>query len=326
MNKIFTRHDFNVSVVNAVFKGLRCALPLLLALVPLFGCGGQTDRTDAAQSSSPLLLPSLPHVIPYGPNLLQFGVLRVPHGAGPHPVAVVIHGGCWSNTVTLHFNELQSAALTAAGVATWNIEFRRTADPGGGYPNTMLDVGMAVDKLRDLAGPYRLDLARVVTLGHSSGGQLGVWVAARPNLAADDPLRGPNPLPISAVVPLAGVLDLERYYAPFLKLEAPESSLCGLFLGPFMGGSPTEVPQRYAQASPIRLLPIGTRQVLIYGTADNIVPIEQGLRYKEAADEFNEDVVLKQVAGAGHFDLVLPVSPYWPTVQALILKAIHDED
>jgi acetyl esterase/lipase len=112
--------------------------------------------------------------IAYGSDPLQVGDLRLPAGVGPYPVAVVIHGGCWSNFFGLDLMDDMSDALTAAGVATWNIEYRRIGDPGGGFPNTLIDVGMAVDKVRDLAPMYHLDLSRVITVGHSAGGHLGL--------------------------------------------------------------------------------------------------------------------------------------------------------
>ena len=141
----------------------------------------------------------------YGPQLLQFGELRVPDGDGPHPVAVVIHGGCWLAEYDLGYMSALADGLTRDGVATWSIEYRRVGDDGGGWPGTFLDVAAAADSLVYLARDYDLDLDRVVAVGHSAGGHLALWLAARHRLQSDDPLRGRSPLRLSGVVALAGI-------------------------------------------------------------------------------------------------------------------------
>jgi acetyl esterase/lipase len=227
---------------------------------------------------------------------------------------VSIHGGCWTSFIGLDFNDALSDALTDAGLATWNIEYRRTQDPGGGYPNTLTDVGMAVDKLRDLAPIYNLDLDRVTTVGHSAGGHLGVWVGARHLLPVGHPLRGPDPLPLHASAPLAGIMNLAEYL---------NINVCGEFVDDFMGGTPEEVPERYALASPSELLPIGLDTVLIQGTIDDIVPPELAENYRhDAKDAGDHRVKLKKIHGADHFDMVTPTSPEWPKIEKAILKAV----
>jgi acetyl esterase/lipase len=152
--------------------GLSLALSVL-SISGNLGGHGRLVPSAAAQGATTTIR------IAYGPDPLHFGDLRIPSGSGPHPVAVVIHGGCWTNLVGLDFNNAMSDALTEVGIATWNIEYRRTQDLDGGYPNTLTDVGMAVDKLRDLAPIHHLNLDRVITVGHSAGAHLGVWVGAR---------------------------------------------------------------------------------------------------------------------------------------------------
>ena len=100
----------------------------------------------------------------YGSDPLQFGELRLPPGAGPHAVAIVIHGGFWRAAYDLEHITTVCEALTRAGVATWNLEYRRIGNPGGGWPGTLLDVAQGADHLRNLAGENRLDLARVAAV------------------------------------------------------------------------------------------------------------------------------------------------------------------
>ena len=133
------------------------------------------DRRPSSSCARPTStrLPSKPADarIAYGADSLQFGELRLPNGKGPFPVAIVIHGGCWVHGYAAANNAAPIAdALRDAGVATWNIEYRRRDNPGGGWPGTFLDVASAADSLRSIATRYPLDLSRVIAIGHSAGG------------------------------------------------------------------------------------------------------------------------------------------------------------
>ena len=155
------------------------ALLMLLNSLGLGTAAAQLSQQDVARLS----VPPADHRIAYGPDAMQFGDLRLPKGSGPHPLAIIVHGGCWLAA----FADLQlmaplSDALTRAGIATWNIEFRSVDSRGGGWPNTLLDVASAVDHSRELAAQHPLDLKRVVVIGHSAGGHLAQWAAARHRL------------------------------------------------------------------------------------------------------------------------------------------------
>ncbi|HEX7316481.1 MAG TPA: alpha/beta hydrolase [Pyrinomonadaceae bacterium] len=255
-------------------------------------------------------LPASPadYRIAYGDETLQFGDLRLPPGKGPHPVVIVIHGGCWYSEYDLKHVAAFSAALTrTAGVATWSLEYRRVGDTGGGWPGTFQDVARGADYLRVLARTYPLDLRRVVVVGHSAGGQLALWLAARQRLPRDSPLYSTDPLPLLGVVSLAGITDLRGY-----------GSGCGGAVTKLLGGSPDEVPLRYRQASPIELLPLRVKQRLIHGLLDTIVPPEQSRDYEVAARRAGNDVKLVTVGEAGHFDLVAPQASAWPAVREAI--------
>ncbi len=253
--------------------------------------------------------------LPYGPDPLHFGDLRLPSGPGPHPVVILVHGGFWRARFDLEYMGHAAAALSAAGTATWNVEYRRLGNDGGGWPGTLLDVARAADRLRTLAPQYGLDLARTIALGHSAGGHLALWLAARRRIPAGDPLHAPDPLPLSAVVPLAGVSDLRHAW---------ELGLSQNVVRDFLGGSPAEVPTRYATASPAELLPLGVPQVLIHGTADEPVPYAISTRYRDRAAALGDDVRLVTVRGAGHFEIVDPTAPEWGVVrdaaQSLVVK------
>ncbi|SEC25197.1 Acetyl esterase/lipase [Terriglobus roseus] len=249
----------------------------------------------------------------YGPNADQFGELRVPSNTGPHPVAILIHGGCWrADYSTLRDLAPMADALKAKGIATWNIEYRRLSQSGGGWPGTYLDVGKGADYLRIIAERHRLDLSRVILVGHSAGGHLAMWAASRSRLAAGSPLHVNDPLPIRGVVNLAGTADMEAFI-PFEQDACAESVVEEL-----LGGKPFEVPEHYEQASAIRRLPIGVSQILFWGRKDQVVPMSLGERYINAAKDAGDSVRLIAFPTVGHFEIASPFSVTWPTIESEI--------
>ena len=221
------------------------------------------------------------HHISYGEDALQFGELRLPETSGPHPVIVFFHGGCWLNQFSLDHVTAMSRALANQGYAVWTPEYRRVGDAGGGWPGTFEDIVRSSGVLSELAPEHSLDLNRVVMMGHSAGGHLALWLAAQNRLA----LRG--------VVSLAGICDLKAYE----RL----GNDCAASLPGLLGGTSREVPERWAKANPIELLPIGIPVGLIHGERDTIVPLSQSESFAAAAG-----CELHAVRGGGHFDMVSP--------------------
>ncbi|MRW90059.1 prolyl oligopeptidase family serine peptidase [Duganella sp. FT80W] len=247
----------------------------------------------------------------YGNASSQFAELRVPGGSGVYPVVVGIHGGWWRAGYGLETHSHLCHALTEAGYASWNIEYRRLGEPGCTWMETLEDVGSAIDYLARIADDYALDLSRVVTLGFSAGGQLAMWAAARPNLPRAHPLRTPAPLPIKAGVSLAGALDLAR---------CAELGLSNNVVQEFLGGDVATVPHHYAYSSPIELLPLAIPQVLIHGTADSSVPHEISERYAAAASASRDSCELILLPTTGHFELIDPRSDAWDVVHRTVDK------
>jgi acetyl esterase/lipase len=206
----------------------------------------------------------------YGPEPLQFGDLRVPARDGAFPLAVVIHGGYWQSTYNLTHTGDMCIALAAAGIATWNLEYRSVGVPGGQWPAAGEDVDLALSRLGQL--PFEHD-GRTVLVGHSAGGQLALWAAKRSGLA------------VVALAPVSDVRDAA-------ERRGPESAPAR-----FM------TPEHYANGSPFELLPLGVPQIVIHGTADDSVPFEMSERYSEAASGEAELVTLH---GVGHFELIDP--------------------
>lgn len=282
---------------------------VLFTLILLLILGARAGRAQELtfHDVEKLPVPVAGQRIAYGSDPLQFGELRLPEGKGPHPVAVIIHGGCWYSEYDLKYVGSFAAALTREGFATWTLEYRRTGNPGGGWPGTFEDVARGTDYLRVLGRTHSLNLKRVVAVGHSAGGQLALWLAARRRLPKNSALYAPRPLGLRGVVSLAGITDMKTF-----------RPRCGDAVTKLFGGSPEEFPERYEQTSPIELLPLGVRQWLIQGGRDRIVPLEQSTRYKAAAEAKGDSVKLTLLADAGHFELIAPLSSAWPAVREAV--------
>ncbi len=242
----------------------------------------------------------------------QFGDLRLPAGSGPFPVVVVVHGGWWRSAYGLTYAGHLCEALTRDGFATWNIEYRRIGDPGGGYPATLHDVTAALGALHGLAREHPLDLARVVVTGHSAGGHIAAWLAAKPAHRELD-CFGP-PFPLVGAVPVAGVLDLVHASAMRVADGA------GIPVHDFLGGTPSEVPDHYGFASPTAWLPTGIPVVAVHGTADENVPLELSRRYVRRAQAAGDPAKLIVLDGIDHFE------PFDPATKAgaVVWDAIHE--
>jgi acetyl esterase/lipase len=260
---------------------------------------------------------AVPERFAYGPGPSQFGELWLPETAGAVPIVVMVHGGCWQSSYGLDLMHALSADLRGAGVAVWNIEYRRLGETGGGYPGTFADIAQAVDALRGLATKHPLNLAKVVAVGHSAGGHLALWAAARPRLPPASPLAARDPLPLAGVVTLAGINDLAAY--------AENGPACGgaSTINRLIDASGRPAGQAYADTSPRALLPLGVPQVIASGSRDGIVPADFGRTYAAAAKAAGDRADVVEIAGADHFALIDPGSAAWKTLRRRLLDLLR---
>ncbi|HVF39162.1 MAG TPA: alpha/beta hydrolase [Gemmatimonadaceae bacterium] len=264
-------------------------------------------------------LPSRPpdHRASYGDDSSQYGELRIPATSGPHPVAVLIHGGCFKAAYANNRDLAPMAdALKERGIATWNIEYRRLGHAGGGWPGTYLDVGRAVDHLRKLAGSYALDLSRVVIVGHSAGGHLAMWAAARAQVPRNSSLFVADPLRVRGVVNLAGPVDLTANISGYERL-CRDTVITTL-----MGGTPSTAPERYHHASPIKLLPLRIPQVIVVGEHEDFVPRSAVDTYARVAAQAGDSLRVIVIPRVGHFEIASPRASPWPRVESAIMALL----
>lgn len=227
--------------------------------------------------------------------------LWLPEGAGPFPVVVMVHGGCWQKSIAdMTLMNWMADGLRNKGWAVWNIEYRGVDEAGGGYPGTFLDVGAAVDVLAQRAGEYNLDLSRVTGLGHSAGGHLILWAAARSRLPDNSPLRVTDPLKFQGVVVSGGLADLEA------SRPVTQPGCLDAIYDALVGQPSAERPDPLEDTSPARLFPLGIPFVSVNGAEDRIAPPMLGEALTVRAEAEGDQTALIVVPDTGHVELVTP--------------------
>ncbi len=295
---------------------------LLLGAVFLVAAQSPQALSEDRKFLSPLDVNALPSAeadrrYPYGPEPSQFADLRIPKGAGPFPVVIVIHGGCWrARFATVQNSAALADALRDEGYATWNIDHRNIDQIGGGWPGTFQDVAKAVDNLRVAAQDYSLDLGRVIALGHWTGGHLALWAAGRSRLPEGSVLSSASPLALRGAVAFGGIGDLDIARGHLDKICR------GDVIDQLMGGSPAAVGANYALGSPVELLPLGVPQVLINGTEDIAVPLEFAHAYAKLATEKGDTASVVVVEGAGHHEYMAPGYMTWPHIKKVVRQLL----
>ena len=246
----------------------------------------------------------------YGSDESQYGELYLPTGARRPGAVIVIHGGFWKACYGADLGAPLAADLAARGWAAWNLEYRRVGN-GGGWPNTLADVAAGIDLLADLGSAdgssIELDLHRVVAIGHSAGGHLATWAAARPGLPEGAVGAAPR-VRLTGAISQAGVLDLVQGAADDLGTGAVPRLL---------GGHPDEAPEPYQLASPLHRLPLGVPVRCLHARDDDAVPFSQSVDYVRAARAAGDDAALIEVTG-GHFAVIDPASTAWQAALALL--------
>lgn len=262
-----------------------------------------TPRMSMAQPDDDILEKPPPPAdfrLPYGSDPNQFGDLRLPKTSQPSPVVMNIHGGFWRNKYGLAHAGHLCAALTQHGISTWNLEYRRVGDPGGGWPGTFEDIVSGYRFLSQIAKRYNLDLQRTLVIGHSAGGQLAICLAA-------------HEATLQRAVSLAGVLDLQEAYRLHLSHDA---------VAEFLGGTPSAATDHYREADPMTIKVATARQIVIHGTVDDTVPFSFSQNYEKAKRKLGEKVELLEIAKVGHYELIDPRTAAFAQVRDAVSRLL----
>jgi acetyl esterase/lipase len=284
----------------AVCGGVHAAAPKPMTLADYMALKGPVPNASFAYGSAPS----------------QYAELFMPGGPGPFPVAVLVHGGCW----TKEFGGIRqlrnlAGALAERGIASWNVEYRRVDEEGGGYPGTYQDMNAALAMLGQQAQRYPLDLKRLVAVGHSAGGQLVQWMAGRPRIPSSSPLYQPDPLPVRQVVSLGGLADLRREQV-LIKTS------CDREIGQ-LTGAPSELrPDVFSDTNAGDLLPNGSHTILVTGELDRISPPRVARDYATRARAAGDAAEVVILPNASHYDEVSAGSHAWPRVLRAIESAL----
>jgi acetyl esterase/lipase len=308
-----------ISLLNAN-RAARSGVALLLALAgPVVSAHAQAPRRLRAGDIDTMTLATTGQRIAYGTDSLQFGDLRLPAAATAGarvPLVIVVHGGCWiAGYASLRNAAPLADALAARGVASWNVEYRRTDHPGGGWPGTFRDVAMAADYVRTLVKLHPIDTTRIVIAGHSAGGHLALWLATRRALAPTSDLAVGTPLPITGVVSIGGIGDLREFAG------RPRDG-CNIGVEKLLGGAPDNVPTHLAAGSPIARLPLHVPSVHIAGDADGIAPVAVREAFAAAATKAGDQATVVTVPG-GHFEPMAPSTLSGQAVMEAILALLN---
>lgn len=255
----------------------------------------------------------------YGPGPEHVASLWWPRPGEARTAVTVLflHGGFWRAAWDRTHAGPLAVALAEAGFTVCAPEFRRTGagdGGGGGWPGTFDDIAAAVGILPGLISDVGGAPAGsgLVLAGHSAGGHLSLWAAARTRRPAGSPWPPSGPAPIRAVVALAAVSDLTACYEEGLGGGAAEA---------LIGGSPADYPDRYAAADPARRLPIGVPVWLLHGALDDRVPAAMSRSFADRARAAGDEVAAQELPDCDHFDLIDPLSAAWPAVSGAFRAA-----
>lgn len=308
--------------MRPIISGLIASFTLLAACH-----SAEPHEMTQTQTPSPSLMtwadllarerPEASHTIKYGSGESDVVDVWLPEGAGPHPVVIMVHGGCWQKAIADRtLMNYAAEDLRQAGLAVWNIEYRGVDEAGGGYPGTFLDVANAIDQVREVAETYNLDLSRIVGFGHSAGGHLVTWAAARENLPDESALKMDTPVKLSAVVNSGGLADLEAS-APVTQPECLANVMDAL-----TGQASQERPNVLTDTSPAELLPFAANVISVNGDADRIAPATLGEQFTQKIKTAGGAANFVLVDESGHVELIAPGTAAFETQKEILIRTL----
>ncbi|MGW3241867.1 alpha/beta hydrolase family protein [Streptomyces sp. NPDC001070] len=222
----------------------------------------------------------------------------------PGPLVVLFHGGAWRAPYDRTHVSPLADFLARHGFAVASVEYRRGngGTVAGRWPDTFDDVAAATDAVAALAvaalGEDSVDVRRTVLTGHSAGGHLALWAAARHVLPSGSRWHRPAAPALRGVVALAPIADFGA---------AVELDVCSGAVAQLLGG-PEQLPARRAETDPAALLPTGIAVTVVHGDADDVVPPQVAEAFAAASAKAGEEIQLTLLEGVGHFPVIDPAA------------------
>lgn len=268
-----------------------------------------TDQADSASppplmrwpdlTDRPLPQPTSTHA--YGSGAAQVADLWLPDGAGPHPVVLMVHGGCWQKAIADRtLMNYAAEDLRQRGLAVWNIEYRGVDEAGGGYPGTFTDVSDAANALLTMGPDLGLDTDRISAFGHSAGGHLAAWLATQDNLDPQSKVYTGHVIGFQMVVISGGLADLET------SLSVTPATCLAQIADQLTGPADAIRPDVFSDTSPARLLPADARFISVNGEKDRIAPPRLGQAFTTAVRQAGGSADYLEIADSGHVELIAP--------------------
>lgn len=239
----------------------------------------------------------------------------IPTGPGPHPTVLMVHGGCWQKAIADRtLMNYAAEDLRSRGLGVWNIEYRGVDEEGGGFPGTFRDAAWAADSLLNHGPHFDLRTDHVVAFGHSAGGHLALWLAARDRLPPTSPLFAPAPLRLFGVVNSGGLPDLEA------AKPVTATDCLAMVYDRLIGAAR---PSALADTSPAELLPFGAIQVSVSGECDRIAPPSLGQAYTAKAQAAGDVALFECIPDQGHVELIAPGTPAFEAQARHMMALLH---
>ncbi len=257
----------------------------------------------------------------YGTWEHAFGELWLPDEEA-HTAVILFHGGCWMDIYPgVEIMNHMAAALRDEGFVVWNVEYTRLGQESGGYPGTFRSAIFGADSFNRVAANHNIRTDRVIVAGHSAGGHLATWLAARHNLPEESALNLDiygelqQKIEIHGVISLAGINDLERY-------NNYGATLCGQNTIERLIDYENRGSEAYSDTSPAELLPLGVPFVEVSAVFDAPVPPFFGYHFANKARDAGDDVTHIVQQDAGHFEMIAPWSDQWTEILNLFLNLL----
>jgi acetyl esterase/lipase len=287
---------------------MRFRLPDFIVFTLVFAAEA-TAQTSAPQFT---VNPDVQYCTGGGKPLLMDVFIPNHRNGTPTPAVLWIHGGGWEMGDK---NGNSGAKLLASeGFVTASLSYRLSGDSP--FPAAIEDCKCAIRFLRTKASMYGIDPDRIGVAGSSAGGHLAELVATADQSAGLEGSGGWENVSskVQAVASYYGVADFTAQFPPETHQVIVR----------FFRGTEKEKPRLYRQASPVFYVSEKDPPLLlVHGAKDDVVPLEQSVRFAEAYRRLGLPVEFIVAKNAGHNFEHVGTDPISPSVEIIHQKTVE---